>query len=79
MPTIRDARSSYASSASRTSANEWRLGLGEPPIIPSSVANARERLGARVRHAPLTPARVLAALARLAVTPGAAPGAQRRG
>jgi len=41
-------------------------GLGEPPIIPTApaIANAlANACGARVRHAPLTPARVQAALA----------------
>jgi xanthine dehydrogenase YagR molybdenum-binding subunit len=41
-------------------------GLGEPPIIPTAaaVANAvANATGVRLRHAPMTPARVLEALA----------------
>ena len=41
-------------------------GLGEPPIIPTAAAIANavaNATGARVRHAPLTRARVLEALA----------------
>ncbi len=46
--------------------NVGAKGLGEPPIIPTAaaVANAvANALGVRVRHAPLTPRRVLEALA----------------
>jgi len=46
--------------------NTGAKGLGEPPIIPTAaaVANAvANALGVRIRHLPLTPARVLEALA----------------
>ena len=42
-------------------------GLGEPPIIPTAAAIANavaNACGARVRHAPMTPRRVLEALRR---------------
>ena len=46
--------------------NTSTAGLGEPPLVPSlaAIANAvANALGARVRELPITPDRVLAALA----------------
>jgi CO/xanthine dehydrogenase Mo-binding subunit len=50
----------------RRANNLGAKGLGEPPIIPTAaaVANAvANATGVRLRHAPMTPARVLEALA----------------
>ena len=50
----------------RRANNLGAKGLGEPPIIPTAaaVANAvANAIGVRLRHAPMTPARVLEALA----------------
>ena len=50
----------------RRANNLGAKGLGEPPIIPTgaAVANAvANAIGVRLRHVPMTPARVLEALA----------------
>jgi len=50
----------------RKANNLGSKGLGEPPIIPTAAAIANavaNATGARVRHAPMTRARVLEALA----------------
>ena len=50
----------------RKANNLGSKGLGEPPIIPTAAAIANavaNAIGVRVRHAPMTRARVLEALA----------------
>ena len=56
----------FVDAPDRKANNLGAKGLGEPPIIPTAaaVANAvANATGARVRHAPMTRARVLEALA----------------
>ena len=70
VPTVRDMPAKitvkFVNRPDRKANNLGAKGLGEPPIIPTAaaVANAvANATGARVRHAPLTRARVLEALA----------------
>jgi xanthine dehydrogenase YagR molybdenum-binding subunit len=70
VPTVKDVPSKitvkFVDRPDRRANNLGIKGLGEPPIIPTAaaVANAvANATGARVRHAPLTRARVLEALA----------------
>src|SRR5438309_1763074 len=70
VPTVRDVPAKitvkFVDRPDRRANNLGVKGLGEPPIIPTAgaIANAvANATGARVRHAPLTRARVLEALA----------------
>jgi CO/xanthine dehydrogenase Mo-binding subunit len=70
VPTVRDVPTKitvrFVDRPDRRANNLGVKGLGEPPIIPTAgaIANAvANATGARVRHAPLTRARVLEALA----------------
>jgi xanthine dehydrogenase YagR molybdenum-binding subunit len=69
IPTAADAPEivvRFVDAPDRKANNLGAKGLGEPPIIPAAaaVANAvANATGARVRHAPMTRARVLEALA----------------
>lgn len=69
VPTIRDVPKitvRFIDAADRRANNLGSKGLGEPPIIPTpaAIANAvANAIGVRVRTTPITPARVLQALA----------------
>ncbi|HVD30932.1 MAG TPA: xanthine dehydrogenase family protein molybdopterin-binding subunit [Methylomirabilota bacterium] len=70
VPTVRDVPTKitvkFVDKPDRKANNLGAKGLGEPPIIPTAAAIANavaNATGARVRHAPLTRARVLEALA----------------
>jgi xanthine dehydrogenase YagR molybdenum-binding subunit len=70
VPTVRDVPAKitvrFVDRPDRRANNLGVKGLGEPPIIPTAgaIANAvANAIGARVRHAPLTRARVLEAVA----------------
>ncbi len=70
VPTVRDVPAKitvkFVDRPDRKANNLGVKGLGEPPIIPTAAAIANavaNATGARVRHAPLTRARVLEALA----------------
>ena len=69
IPTIRDVPKitvRFIDVADRRANNLGSKGLGEPPIIPTpaAIANAvANAIGVRVRTTPITPARVLEALA----------------
>jgi xanthine dehydrogenase YagR molybdenum-binding subunit len=70
VPTVRDVPAKitvkFIDRPDRKANNLGIKGLGEPPIIPTAAAIANavaNATGARVRHAPLTRARVLEALA----------------
>jgi xanthine dehydrogenase YagR molybdenum-binding subunit len=70
VPTVRDVPAKitvkFVDRPDRKANNLGAKGLGEPPIIPTAAAIANavaNATGARVRHAPLTRARVLEALA----------------
>ena len=70
IPTVRDVPTKisvhFVDRPDRRVNNLGVKGLGEPPIIPTAAAIANavaNATGARVRHAPLTRARVLEALA----------------
>ncbi|MDP9276485.1 MAG: xanthine dehydrogenase family protein molybdopterin-binding subunit, partial [Chloroflexota bacterium] len=70
VPTVRDVPAKitvkFVDRPDRKANNLGSKGLGEPPIIPTAAAIANavaNATGARVRHAPLTRARVLEALA----------------
>ncbi|CAN5119200.1 xanthine dehydrogenase family protein molybdopterin-binding subunit [soil metagenome] len=68
MPTVKDApriTARFIDRPDRRANNLGSKGLGEPPIIPTAAAIANaiaNATGARVRTAPMTPARVLEAL-----------------
>jgi CO/xanthine dehydrogenase Mo-binding subunit len=70
LATTRDAPEivvDFVNRADSRANNLGAKGLGEPPIIPTAAAIANavaNAIGARVRHAPIVPARVLAALGR---------------
>ena len=70
VPTVRDVPTKitvrFVDRPDRRANNMGVKGLGEPPIIPTAAAIANavaNATGARIRHAPLTRARVLDALA----------------
>ena len=69
VPTVKDVPTivvKFVDRPDRRANNLGAKGLGEPPIIPTAAAIANavaNATGARVRHAPLTRARVLEALA----------------
>jgi len=69
IPTVRDVPKivvKFVGKPDRRANNLGAKGLGEPPIIPTAAAIANavaNASGARVRHSPLTRARVLEALA----------------
>jgi xanthine dehydrogenase YagR molybdenum-binding subunit len=70
VPTVKDVPAKitvkFVDRPDRKANNLGAKGLGEPPIIPTAAAIANavaNATGARVRHAPLTRARVLEALA----------------
>src|SRR5438477_555689 len=70
VPTVKDVPAKitvkFVDRPDRKANNLGIKGLGEPPIIPTAAAIANavaNATGARVRHAPLTRARVLEALA----------------
>jgi xanthine dehydrogenase YagR molybdenum-binding subunit len=68
VPTIMDAPALDTSFVRRPDAEANSIGakgLGEPPIIPTpaAIANAvYDATGARIKHLPMTPARILRAL-----------------
>ena len=80
IPTVMDAPEivvRFIDAPDRKANNLGAKGLGEPPIIPAAaaVANAvANATGARVRHAPMTRARVLEALALRDAASGRAHG-----
>jgi len=69
VPTVKDVPTivvKFVDRPDRRANNLGAKGLGEPPIIPTAAAIANavaNATGARVRHSPLTRARVLEALA----------------
>jgi len=70
VPTVKDVPTKitvkFVDRPDRRANNLGVKGLGEPPIIPTAAAIANavaNATGARIRHAPLTRARVLDALA----------------